>query len=92
MAVATAPRRGGHAPYGWRWLRGSLLEDRHEQHVRWLILHMHRQGYSLARIAGELHTLNLTTRDGGQTWPRTTLHRVIATARAHEAAMRDLTG
>jgi hypothetical protein len=52
--------------------------------VRWLILHMHRQGYSLARIAGELLTLNLTTREGGATWPRTNIHRVIATARALE--------
>jgi hypothetical protein len=56
-----------------------LVEDQHEQHVRWLILHMHRQGYSLGRIAGELLTLDLTTRDGGS-WPRTNLHRVISTA------------
>lgn len=92
MAVATAPRRGGHAPYGWYWSHGSLLEDRHEQHVRWLILHMHRLGYSLARISGELHSLQLRTRDGSEVWPRTTLHRVITTARAHEAAMQRLTG
>ena len=85
MAVATAPRRGGHAPYGWRWSQGRLVEDRHEQHVRWLILHMHRQGYSLGRIAGELLSLNISTRDGGQTWPRTNLHRVIAYARELEA-------
>lgn len=48
--------------------------------MRWLILHMHRQGYSLGRIAGELLTLNISTRDGGETWPKTTLHRVVATA------------
>lgn len=74
------PRRGV-APYGWRRSRhGELVEDRHEQHVRWLILHMHRQGYPLTRIAGELLALNLATRDGGQNWPKTTLHRVIVTA------------
>lgn len=79
--ASAAPRRGP-APYGYRWAGGVLVEDPHEAHVRWLILHMHRQGYSLARIAGELLALNLGTRDGGETWPKTTLHRVIATARA----------
>lgn len=78
MPPAIAPRRGGHAPYGWRWQGGKLVEDRHEQHVRWLILHMRRQGYGYGRIAGELLTLNLGTRDGGQTWPKTTLHRICA--------------
>jgi hypothetical protein len=79
VTSAQLPRRGT-APFGWRWEGRQLVEDAHEQHVRWLILHMHRQGYSLARIAGELHTLNLSTRDGGAVWPRTTLHRVVTTA------------
>lgn len=81
--TAVAPRRGP-APYGYRWEGRQLVEDPHEAHVRWLILHMHRQGYSLARISGELLALDLRTRDGGETWPRTTLHRVISTARALE--------
>lgn len=82
MTTSTLPRsrRGGHAPYGWRWENRALVEDRHEQHVRWLILHMHRQGYSLPRIAGELLTLNLGTRDGGELWPTSTLHRIVHTA------------
>jgi hypothetical protein len=80
VAPDARPRRGGIAPYGWRWERGQLVEDRHEQHVRWLILHMHRQGYALARIAGELAALNLFTREGGQCWPRTNLHRIVSTA------------
>lgn len=76
------PPRRGSVPYGWRRdsRTGVLVEDRHEQHVRWLILHMSRQGYSLSRIAGELFALNLGTRDGGETWPKTNLHRVVATA------------
>lgn len=80
MPIEDRPRRGGLAPYGWRWVAGRLSPDAHEQHVRWLILHMHRRGYSLARIAGELAALDLSTRDGGATWPRTTIHRVVSTA------------
>lgn len=84
MAPDARPRRGGHPPYGYRWHNRALIEDRHEQHVRWLILHMHRQGYSLPRIAGELLSLNLGTRDGGATWPTSTLHRIVAGARELE--------
>jgi hypothetical protein len=82
---ARLPRRG-IAPYGWRRNgRGGLVSDEHEQHVRWLILHMHRQGYGYGRIAGELYALNLGTRDGGETWPKTTLHRIVTTAARLEA-------
>lgn len=82
--VTTTPRRGGPSPYGWRWEGRALVDDPHEQHVRWLILHMHRLGYSLPRIAGELYTLGLTTRDGAATWPKTSLHRIVSTAAALE--------
>jgi hypothetical protein len=91
MPAARLPR-SGTAPFGWRWEGRQLVEDAHEQHVRWLILHMHRLGYSLARIAGELLTLNVPTRDGGQNWPRTTLHRVVSTARQLDELPRAGTG
>jgi hypothetical protein len=75
------PRRGP-APYGWRrTARGELAPVEEEQAVRWLILHMSRQGFPLTRIAGELLTLHIPTRDGGETWPKATLHRIVATAR-----------
>lgn len=82
--TSTAPRRG-IAPYGWRWEGRQLVEDKHEQHVRWLILLHHRRRLSLAQIAGELEHLGLTTREGGP-WPKTTLHRVVSTAAALEPA------
>lgn len=81
MSTIAPPYRGGHAPYGWVSDRGRLVDHPTEQHVRWLVLHMHRQGFSLARIAGELHSLNIPTRDGADLWGRTTLHRIVATAR-----------
>lgn len=81
MAVATSPRRGARAPYGWRWEGRKLVEDQHEQHVRWLIVHMHGLGYSLPRIAGELLTLHLPTRSGEELWPTSTLHRIVVQAR-----------
>lgn len=80
MPTTTPPRKGGQPRYGWRWQRGALVPDEREQAIRWLILHMHAQGFSLARIAAELRALNIPTREGGE-WPRTNLHRVIATAR-----------
>lgn len=80
-----APRKGGHAPYGWRWEGRALVEDETEQHIRWLILHMAGLGYSERRITGELHTLAIPARDGSEVWPKTTLRRVIVTARAQLA-------
>lgn len=83
MPPKTAPRRG-IAPYGWRWEGRKLVEDAHEQHVRWLILHMRRRAYSLTQIAAELKRLDLAARDGGD-WPKTTVHRVVVTAHRLEA-------
>jgi hypothetical protein len=72
----------GSAPYGWRWEGRTLVPVEHEQHVRWFVLLLHRHGYTLTGIAGELATLDLHTRDGAATWPKTTLHRIVTTAPA----------
>lgn len=82
----------GGAPYGWRWDGRVLVVDEHESHVRWLILTLHRRARTLSQISAELERLDLRTREGGQTWPKSTVHRVVSTAAALEAPPAERTG
>lgn len=82
-ARASGRRVGGNAPYGWRTERGRLVQVAEEQHVRWLILHMAGQGWSVSRIGDQLAALHITTRNG-QAWSPKTLRGILT--RAQELA------
>lgn len=71
-----APRRGP-APYGWEWDRGTLVPVPREQAIRWLILHMRGEGFSLRRISAELDRLRIPTRVGLRAWPIKNLQRIV---------------
>jgi hypothetical protein len=81
-----AARRGGPAPYGWEWAGGRLLPVPEEQSIRWLVLHLHANGWSLRRISAELDRLRIPTRAGLRTWPRMTLQRIVTAPEANVAA------
>lgn len=74
---ATRRRSGGPAPYGWRWAGGSLIPVTGEQHVRWLILHLSGEGWSLAKIQAHLAAVHIYNREG-QSWSRAALHRLVS--------------
>jgi hypothetical protein len=81
-----AAGRRGPAPYGWEWDRGTLVPVPREQAIRWLILHMRGQGYSLRRISAELDRLRIPTRVGLRVWPIKNLQRIV---NAPEATVAD---
>lgn len=90
MAVSEQSRtvalpRFGPAPYGWERDRGVLVPIPREQAVRWLILHMRAQGYSLRRISAELDRLRIPTRVGLRAWPIKTLQRIVNAPEANVA-------
>lgn len=70
--------RRGPAPFGWEWQGSRLAPVPREQAIRWLILHLHAEGWSLRRICAELDRLKIPTRAGLRSWPTTTLRRVLA--------------
>lgn len=72
-----AVRRGGPAPYGWEWTDQRLAPVPREQAIRWLVLHLHHEGWSLRRIGAELGRLKLPARTGLTVWSRMTLHRIV---------------
>lgn len=74
------PRRrgnGGPPPFGWRWHRGALIPVAEEQHIRWLILHLSTEGWTLQRITDHLRDIHVHNREG-QTWSRTAVHRLVS--------------
>jgi DNA invertase Pin-like site-specific DNA recombinase len=80
-ARAAGRRVGGSAPYGWRTSHGQLVPIELEQHQRWLMLHLHRQGRTWSQIAAELNRLELRNR-AGMTWGRASVHQIITAALA----------
>jgi len=64
----------GPAPYGWRRERGQLVPIPAEQAVRFLVLHLKRQGWTLQAISDELTRLHLFR--NGQRFSLATLHRI----------------
>lgn len=75
--IRTPTRRSGPAPYGWEWNRGTLVPVPREQAIRWLVLHLHAEGWSIRRISAELDRLKIPTRAGLRSWPRMTLQRIV---------------
>lgn len=71
-------KRSGPPPFGWEWIDGHLSPVQREQAIRWLIKHLHAEGWSVRRISGELERLRIPTRAGLRTWPRMTVQRVVA--------------
>lgn len=88
-ARAAGRRVGGTAPYGWRSVDGRLAPDPGEQAVRYLMLHLAREGWSFERITAQLNALNLHTREGQQ-WTRGVVHRIVR--RGEPAAALENTG
>jgi DNA invertase Pin-like site-specific DNA recombinase len=79
-ARAAGRQLGGLPPYGWRSERGQLVTDPQEQAVRWLILHLRREGWSFRTIVAELRELRIPSRSG-MGWTLSALHRIDAGAR-----------
>lgn len=73
-------RRSGPPPFGWEWMGSALVPVPREQAIRWLILHLHAEGWSLRRISTELDRLRIPTRAGLRAWPIKNLQRVIRSA------------
>jgi hypothetical protein len=79
QAQPVTGHRFGPAPYGWERDRRTLalLPIPREQAVRWLILHMRAEGWSLRRISAELDHLRIPTRVGLRSWPVKSLARIV---------------
>lgn len=76
-ARAAGRRVGGFTPYGWRLgERGTLAPVPHEQHVRWLMLLLRRNGRTYQQISDLLADLGLTTRAGGR-WGLSSVASVV---------------
>lgn len=83
---AAGGRAGGPPPYGFRHAGGGRLAPvPSEQHVRWLIRHLHSRGLSLQRISTLLAELGVPARSGDTRWPLKTIHRIVRDDLDHEA-------
>lgn len=65
----------GHAPYGWRFVDGRLVEDPGEQRVRARILELSAGGLSLSRVCEALEAEGAPARTGR--WAKEKVRRVL---------------
>jgi len=71
--------RTGTVPYGFDLACDgiNLVENQKEQAALKIIDELHAAGMSLRAIAAELNARKITTKNGGESWPHTTVQRIV---------------
>lgn len=67
----------GTVPYGYRKVMGRLAKNPHEQDVLDIIMGLHADERSPAKIAGVLSRMGIKTRSGSE-WMPASIYRIIA--------------